>query len=418
LSEATSSLIKNRIYLFLLAVVFFMHVASYLVIPIFPIFLQKVRLLSLSQVGFILAIGSITYQIGSLFGGLLADRYGRRTVLIAGAITQGFAMTGYAFSPVYVLYLLFSAVNGLGVGLLAPTIKAMIADTVDADERTKAFSWRGIVAHSGIILAGILITWLALADQRLFLAASGFFFMLAIVARFTLPYDRCQGEECQTIPFAEYRQILRHRSFMMFSIITMIIWALYAQFALVMPLRAEHVLDTENLVGLIVTINSLSVVLLQGTLYRFILGRINPYISLVAGTLMMGLGLFALGWANSFVTLSASSILFIIGEMLFMPVLDSLVGYFAKEEWLGVYFGISNFVSGIGSAIGTSLGGNMVERLGGVGNKAPWIIYGITALFFASILGLFANYARTRHKQGSPHEQKLPSLTIRKEKAK
>lgn len=418
MSEATSSLIKNRIYLFLLAVVFFMHVASYLVIPIFPIFLQKVRMFSIGEVGFILGVGSITYLFGSLFGGVLADRYGRRTVLIAGAITQGIAMTGYAFSPVYSLYLLFSGVNGLGIGLLAPTLKAMIADTVHADERTKAFSWRGIVAHSGIILAGILITWLTMGDQRLFLYASGFFFIMALVARLTLPYDRCEGDQCQAIPFVEYRQILRHRSYMMFSLISMIIWALYAQFSLVMPLRAEHVLHTENLVGLIVTINSLSVVLLQGTLYRYVLERINPYLALVAGTLMIGLGLFALGFANSFITLSASSILFILGEMLFMPVLDSLVGYFAREEWLGVYFGTSNFVSGIGAAIGTTVGGTMVERLGGVGNTAPWIVYGISSLFFAGLLGLFAIYAMARHRRGAPPASSLPSLSFRKEKAK
>ncbi len=418
MSEATSSLIKNRIYLFLLAVVFFMHVASYLVIPIFPIFLQKMRLFSIGEVGLILGVGSITYQIGSLSGGVLADRYGRRAVLIGGAVTQGIAMLGYAYSPVYALYLLFSGVNGFGVGLLAPTLKAMIADTVDSEERTKAFSWRGIVAHSGIILAGILITWLTMADHRLFLYASAFFFILALVARFTLPYDRCEGAECQTIPFVEYRQILRHRSYMMLSVITMIIWALYAQFSLVMPLRVEHVLESENLVGMIVTINSLSVVLLQGTLYRYILERINPYYALVAGTLMIGLGLFSLGFANSFITLSASSIMFIIGEMLFMPVLDSLVGYFAREEWLGVYFGISNFVSGIGTAIGTSVGGNVVERLGGVGSTAPWIAYGLIALFFAIVLGMFASYAMKRHRKGAPPASSLPSLTFRKEKAK
>lgn len=418
MGEATSSLIKNRVYLFLLAVVFFMHVASYLVIPILPIFLQKVRTLTLGQVGLILGAGSITYQMGSLFGGFMADRYGRRTVLCTGAIIQGIAMIGYAFSPAYVLYLLFSAVNGLGLGLLAPTLKAMIADTVSADERTKAFSWRGIVAHSGIILAGILITWLTLAEQRLFLAASAFFFILALFARLTLPYDRCEGTECQTIPIAEYRQILRHRSYLLFSLLSMLIWALYAQFSLVMPLRVEHVLQSESLVGLIVTINSLSVVLFQGTLYRLVLDRTNPYVSLVAGTIMIGLGLFALGWANSFLTLSAASILFIIGEMLFMPVIDSLVGYFAKEEWLGVYFGISNFVSGIGSAVGTSIGGNMVERLGGVGSTAPWIAYGIVTLFFASILALFASYARTRHRRGVPPNLAHPTLSLRKEKAK
>jgi len=415
MSVATANLARNRLFLFLLSVVFFMHVASYLIIPIFPIFLQKVQLFSLSQVGLVLGVGSFAYQGGSLIGGFLSDRFGRRSVMISGALTQGSAMIGYAFSYSFPMFLLFSAVNGIGTGLLAPTVKAMIADAVKGNDRTKAFSWRGIVAHSGIILAGLLITWMSIANQRLFLFAAGFFFLLAVVARLTLPYDRCIGEKCRPTPLREYLRILRHRSFLLFSGITLFIWALYAQFALVMPLRAEFVLGSSTSVGLIWTINSASVVLLQGVVSRFVLERINPYLSLVAGTLMLGLGLYGLGQAEHFWTLSFSAVCFILGEMLFLPVLDSLVGYFATEEWMGAYFGITNFVSGIGTALGTSLGGNLVQRLGGVGDPSPWIGYGIVALFFAAILGLFANYAMARHNTGV-----RPNLYVsrRKEKAK
>jgi MFS family permease len=416
-SEATTVLLKNRIYLFLLAVVFLMHLASYLVIPIFPIFLQKTRMFSIGQVGIILGMSSIAYQAGSLLGGLLADRYGRRNVLIAGALTQGTAMIGYATGQSYLLYLFFATVNGLGLGLLAPTLKAMIADAVAAESRTKAFSWRGIVAHSGIIIAGLLVTWMTIANQRLFLFAAAFFMLVATVARISLPYDRCEGADCRTVPAREYKQILRHKSFLLFSAISLLIWALYAQFGLVMPLRAEHVLDSGKLVGLLWTFNSLGVVLLQGTISRFVLERINPYLSLVAGTLLLGLGLFCLGWADRFLTLCASSILFILGEMLFMPVLDSLVGHFSREEWLGVYFGISNFVSGIGAAIGASVGGSMVERLGGVASPSPWIVYGFTTILFGSLLGLFARYAMTRHGRGVAQKTFTPVLG-EKEKAK
>jgi MFS family permease len=416
MSGTTSSLLSNRIYLLLLVIVFFMHLASFLVIPIFPVFLQKIRAFSVGQVGIVLGVGSAFYQAGSLLGGMLSDRFGRRNVMVAGAITQGLAMLGYRYSETYLLYLLFSAVNGLGVGLLAPTLKAMIADVVPALQRTAAFSWRGIFAHSGIILAGISITLLTTtASQRLFLYAAFVFLLVALVTRFSLPYDRCTGEHCRRTPISEYKKILLHRSFLLYSAITLFIWAFYAQFALVMPLRGESVLGSEKLVGLIWTITSLTVVLLQGTISRFLLQRVNPYIALATGTFMLGAGLFSLGWSERFITLSASAILFIIGEMLFLPVLDSLVGHFAKAEWLGAYFGFSNFVSGIGTAIGTSLGGGMVERLGGVGSKAPWIVYGVTTILIAALVGLFALYAMPRHQQGM---HRKPFLLRRREKAK
>jgi MFS family permease len=400
MAETTGALWRHRNFLLLLLIVFFMHLAAYLVVPVLPVFLQKTRELTIGQVGIVLGVGSIAYQAGSLLGGPLSDHYGRRSVMVAGAVTQALSMFGYQFSQSYLLFILFSGVNGLGVGLLAPTLKAMIADLVSADLRTAAFSWRGIFAHFGIIVAGLTITWLTATNRQPFLISAIVFLLLAAITQFALPFDRCVGEDCQTTPLREYKKILTHRSFMLFSAISLIIWAFYAQFALVLPLRGEYVLHSATLIGLLWTINSISVVLLQGTISRFVLQRINPYLSLVAGTTLLGAGLFGMGWAEHFYTLSASAILFILGEMLFLPVLDSLVGYFAKEEWLGAYYGIANFVSGVGTALGTSVGGVLVEQLGGVSSRSPWIAYAFTTVFLAAILGLFAIYAMPRHKRG------------------
>ncbi|EJL43266.1 MULTISPECIES: MFS transporter [Brevibacillus] len=398
MTASSGALWRNKPYLILLLLVFFMHLASYLVIPVFPIFLQKVRQLHLAQVGFILGAGSIAYQIGSLIGGPMSDRWGRRAIITLGALLQGGAMLGYHYSASYGLFLLFSSVNGLGLGLLAPTIKAMIADEVAEAQRTAAFSWRGILAHSGIIVAGLVITWMTSVGQQPFMIAAAVFGLLAVLTFFSLPDDRCVGPACRHTPISEYRHILKHRSFLLFSAITLLIWALYAQFTMILPLRGEHVLHSATLIGLVWTINSLAVVLLQGFVSRFVLSRINPYVALAAGTTLLGAGLTLMGWANQFVTLSAAAVVFIVGEMLFMPVQDSLVTHFAKEEWLGAYFGFSNFVSGVGTALGTSIGGAMVEKLGGVGSRSPWIGYGIITLLLAALLGLFAIYAMPRHK--------------------
>ncbi|USG67213.1 MFS transporter [Brevibacillus ruminantium] len=419
MTVATEQLWRNKTYSLLLVLVFFMHLASYLIIPVFPVFLKKARALSLGQVGLVLGIGSLTYQAGSLLGGPLSDRLGRRFIMITGALLQAGAMLGYHFSESYPLFLFFSGLNGLGVGLLSPTIKAMIADKVRADQRTAAFSWRGIFAHSGIIIAGLTITWMTARNLYPFLLSAMVFLLLATAIRFILPNDRCTGDDCKKTPLSEYRHILRHRSFLLFSAISLLIWAFYAQFALVLPLRGEYVLKSAHLIGLIWTINSVSVVLLQGLISRYVLFRINPYLSLIGGILMVGAGLFGIGFADRFATLSTAAVLFIIGEMLLMPVTDSLVGHFAREEWLGAYFGMANFVSGIGTALGTSIGGTMLERLGGVGSTYPWIVYALATVVLAIVMGLFAMYAMPRHKRGTPASAVYPTQPgRRKEPAK
>ncbi|MCK9912946.1 MFS transporter, partial [Microbacteriaceae bacterium K1510] len=75
--------------------------AAYLVVPIFPVFLQKAKALTLAEVGLVLGIGSVAMQAGSLLGGLLSDRYGRRNVMVVGSLLEGAAMLGYNYSPAY-----------------------------------------------------------------------------------------------------------------------------------------------------------------------------------------------------------------------------------------------------------------------------------------------------------------------------
>jgi len=403
MEASTSSLWRNKPYMFLLVLVFFMHLATYLVVPVFPVLMQKTRMFTLSQVGFVLGTGSLLSLAGSLLGGPASDRFGRRNVMVWGAVLQAAAMSIYHFTDSFLLFLTASGLSGLGSGLFAPALKAMIGEQVKPAQRTSAFSWRGISAHASIIVAGLAVTWMTAMNKQPFLFAALVFGVLAVLAGVYLPADRpIRHETNRSRPFREYRHILTHRSFLFFSGIMLLVWALYAQFSLVLPLRGEYILHSATLIGLIWTINSSSVVIFQGLLSRFILQRLNPYLALTAGILLIGSGLTLLGWAERFIALIGAALLFIFGEMLMMPVQDSLVVHFSRAEWLGAYFGFSNFVMGIGTALGTSLGGSMVEMLGGVGSRSPWIAYGLATLFTAGVLGLFAVYAIPRHGKGAP----------------
>ena len=394
-------LLANRLYLLLLAGVLVSHLAAYLVTPLFPVFLEKVGGFGLGQVGLILGVGSFAFQIGSLLGGFLSDQLGRRTVMVAGVLLQGVAMIGYGLSQAFVAFLGFAIVNGSGLGMYAPAVKAMIVSSVGSANRTTAFSWRGIAANLGIIIAGLSITLLALGtDRRIFFYSAAVLLALALFTRLALPDDRTAEQPSQRTAWTECKKILSHRSFLLFSAVSLLIWALYAQFALILPLRGEYVLGSPAQIGLIWTINSLVLVLLQGPVSRLVLERINPYYSLFIGTMLIGLGISSLGLANGFLALSLAAVVFIVGEMMLMPIWDSLVGHFATAELLGAYYGLANVVMAVGSAMGTAVGGSLVERLGGVGSRLPWLGYALATLFFLCLVGLFVYYAKDRHGGG------------------
>src|SRR5690625_7235933 len=74
----------DRTMLVLLIGVLLTHLGTYMVIPILPIMFSETIGLSLGTVGMLLATYYISFQFGSMFGGFLADRIGRRMVIGVG----------------------------------------------------------------------------------------------------------------------------------------------------------------------------------------------------------------------------------------------------------------------------------------------------------------------------------------------
>ncbi|OAH54363.1 hypothetical protein AWH48_07100 [Domibacillus aminovorans] len=66
------------------------------------------------------------------------------------------------------------------------------------------------------------------------------------------------------------------------------------------------------------------------------------------GMLFIGGGLGSIYFATNFYGLLLSGAIFIIGEMLVVPTMDATVSRLGTARMIGVFFGITNFVSGVG----------------------------------------------------------------------
>lgn len=101
------------------------------------------------------------------------------------------------------------------------------------------------------------------------------------------------------------------------------IWALYAQLALTLPLRVTDILPDPKNVALIWTINSIIVIFTQGAITTWIIKRFYQLTALGLGMLFIGFGVGSLYWSSAFIHLAISGAIFVIGEMLILPTLDS-----------------------------------------------------------------------------------------------
>ncbi|MFT9495280.1 MFS transporter [Anaerosolibacter sp.] len=372
----------KRDIILLLSSVLIMHIASYIVIPIFPIILKAEKNINPAQIGSIIAIGSLAFQGGSALGGPLSDRLGKRAAMVIGAFMQAGALFGYGISETFMLIFSFSILNGIGSGIYSPTIKAAIASLASdsAETRTTAFSLRGIAANVGVSIAGLLTLLLSKRKSAfIFFAGAAVYLLLSILTWMLLPKD-CGGKSCPRVPLNSYILIFKNKPFIIFTILSILISAIYAQLSLLLPLRADAVLENGKIVGTIWTITSITVIIFQGIISKFILQKFHPFTSLFWSVLFFGGGILLLGLSNNFIFLTFSAIVFLIGEMLMLPTTDSLTSQLAQAELIGAYFGIAGLIAGVGTALGNFLGGKIIGTYGINTTLYPWILFAIAAI--------------------------------------
>lgn len=375
---------KKEIWV-LLTSILIIHIAAYLIVPIFPILLKTEKKLNPSDVGLVIGAGSLFIQLGSIIAGIIADRLGNKLTIVIGNALQFIALFGLGLSTSTILLIIFSSLNGVGTGIYIPTTKAAISYLATHEEATTAFSLRAVAANIGTSISGIFL--LFFATNFNFYVAGIIYALLMIVSWIYLPVG-CGDQPCPSVPLKNYVNIFKDRTFMVFSFVSALMWGIYTQLGLLLPLRGEAILGNVNRIGMIWTITSIIVILLQPIISGNFLEKYSPVFSLGIGTILLGIGITLVGWATTFTFLIVCSIIFIFGQMFMMPTFDNVTKLIADPNLLGAYFAVANFASGIGGALGAFSSGKLVDIYGIVDSPIPWVTYGILSVITVLLLKL------------------------------
>ena len=207
-----------------------------------------------SDLGLVLAARTVPQLVVLLGGGVLADRIGRRIVMLAAdclrcAAQGAFALTLALGGRQIWLFMIFSAAVGAGEGLFGPSLSALTVDITDPAELGNANALCSLAASAarilGPALAGILIAavspWIVLAADAASYAAS----VLAL-ACLRLPSRNAAAQSAaRTSAIGDFREGWRefraHRwltpTTLQFTFINMLVWG---PFMVVGPLLASR----------------------------------------------------------------------------------------------------------------------------------------------------------------------------------
>jgi len=379
----------------IVAVRFVDGIGGTLLFPFFALYITQKFGVGMTQAGILLGISSLFGLVGSMAGGALTDKFGRKQLILFGLIFS--AMSTLSFGLVNDLKIMYPLV--VFVGLLSnishPAHEAMIADILPENKRQEGFGILRVVANFSWIIGPTIGGFLASRNFfLLFVIDSVISCLVAIVIYRTIPETKPQPHAheknesfLQTV--MGYRFVLRDTAFVSFIVANIIMLIVYQQMygSLSVYLRDNHGIDPQGY-GFLMTTSAITVVLFQFWLTRIIKHR-PPFLMMAFGTIFYMIGFFLFGVFTTFILFALNIVIITIGEMIVVPTSQALVAGFAPEAMRGRYMAIAGLSWAIPSTIGPGAAGYILDNY-----NPNWLWYIGGALCGISVLAYYALHLR------------------------
>jgi MFS family permease len=369
--------------------------------PFLTIYLVQRFGASAAQAGLVVAAYSV-FSIGSgIAGGWLADRIGRRPVLIGSISCTAVLVLSMALATeawhVGLVMLLLGCIDPA----FPPAARAAVADTVEEARRPRAFSLLSVANAVGWIAGPVIGAGLSSLGYPLLFGVSGVLVGSYVVIAFRwLPETRPpaaqpvradpDGSAAADLRDAPGRldpaDRLRLRIFVALLPLLAVTHGLTFLWVTTLPIYAAVRLGLPTpLWGLLFGLNGLLIVLFQLRISTACERRSKPRVMATAVSLYaVGLAVVALLSPSTAVAgLAVTIVLVTVGEMLLMPVVAAFVSDLSPADRRGTYQGIALAAGSVGSGIGPPIAGYVLDT-----SRGPMMWLGTAAILAVVGLGL------------------------------
>jgi MFS family permease len=348
------------------------------VMPLLALYLSR-RGLSPEQVGCTVSLYGLGNVAGSQMGGVLADRVGRRRMLLLGLGTGAAAMLalGLAERPLAV------GLCTLALGLFGeshrPAMQAMVADLVPAHDRARAYGLVYWALNFGfaiaVVLAGLLVKvsyWLLFVGDATATLAYGAVVLVALRETRPLAIADRVGLRSSLAP-------LRDHAFFAFWILTLATGSAFLQTFVSLPLAMKSDGLSPETFGRVLAINGVLIVVVQPWAAP-LLARLRPSVVMAWGAVFIAIGLGLTAFAHAPGAYSITVVIWTLGEVALLPTSAAVTADLAPVNLRGTYQGAYNLAWALSWVVGPILGTQLLARLG----RGLWAVcFGILLLVAA-----------------------------------
>ena len=342
-----------------------------LVVPFMPIFVEQLGV-EPSQVtfysGLAISVSAISAACVSPLWGILADRYGRKPMMIRAGLAMTITMGGLAFVPNVYWLLALRLLNGVFTGFV-PNATALIASQVPKDKSGYALGTlsSGVVAGTltGPFVGGMIAEVFGI--RNVFLMVGGFLFLAAILTIFFIKEDFQPVPQEKALPTKELFTSVKYPYLLFNLFATSFVIQVAAQS--VGPILALYIRDLgqkENLFfvsGLIVSSMGLSSMMSSGVLGR--LGdKVGNHRLLIVAQAYSALIYLLCANASTPLELGIYRFLFGLGTGALVPGINALLSRMTPKAGISRVFAFNQVFFYLGGVIGPLAGSVVAEQFG------------------------------------------------------
>lgn len=342
-----------------------------LVVPFMPIFVEQLGIEG-DQVAFYaglaISVSAVSAALVSPIWGILADKYGRKPMMIRAGLAMTITMGGLAFVPNIYWLLFLRLLNGVFTGFV-PNATALIASQVPKDKSGADLGTlsTGVVAGTltGPFVGGFIAEIFGI--RNVFLLVGSFLFLAAILTIFFIKEDFQPVAKEKAIPTKEVFSAFKYPRLLLNLFLTSFVIQFSAQS--IGPILALYVRDlgqTENLLfvsGLIVSSMGFSSMMSAGILGK--LGdKVGNHRLLVAAQIYSVIIYLLCAHATSPLQLGLYRFLFGLGTGALIPGVNTLLSKMTPKSGISRIFAFNQVFFYLGGVIGPMAGSAVAGYLG------------------------------------------------------
>jgi len=389
------------------------RMGAFLLYPFFSIYLVERFNAEYIEVGILFTLMSIGSLFGSMIGGAITDKIGRKKIIIFGLIVSGLGSILMGLVSSLELFYLLAVILGFLGDIGGPARQAMVPDLLPKEQHSQGYAILRIAVNISATVGPILGGFIAEESyMALFILDAVSSLITALIVLILIPETKPElSPEIEKQSFLEtlkgYKVVLKDWTFMLFIGISTILILVYMQMysTLSVFLIAEREF-TKQMIGWLMGFNAAMVVFLQFWVTKLI-SRISLLKVMALGAVFYGVGFGMLGIVSQLWLIFLAMAIVTIGEMIALPTSQSVAAKFAPEDKRGRYMAIFGFSWAIPNLYGFILAGAIMD------NYDPnWVWYGAAILSSITVVGYLLLHKKSKQRFSDDNEEIIKNENI------